>query len=57
MVIQRKFHCQNRGDQSLTNSSCRLPLMTLREITMMQIMNVLTDKPGWHEKVGHVNGS
>ncbi|KAF4630381.1 hypothetical protein G7Y89_g7765 [Cudoniella acicularis] len=29
----------------------RLPLTTLREITMMQIMNALTDKPGWEEKV------
>jgi hypothetical protein len=34
----------------------RLPLTTLRELTMLQIMNALTDKPGWEEKVccGHV---
>lgn len=29
----------------------RLSLTTLREFTMLQIMNTLTDKPGWEEKV------
>lgn len=30
----------------------RLPLLTLREITMLQIINQLTDKPDWDKKVG-----
>jgi len=29
----------------------RLPLTTLREFTMIQMMNHITDKPGWEIKV------
>ncbi|EDR01452.1 uncharacterized protein LACBIDRAFT_295569 [Laccaria bicolor S238N-H82] len=29
----------------------RLPLTTLREFTMLQIMNAVTDKPDWHVKI------
>ena len=29
----------------------RLSLITLRELTMIHIMNALTDKPGWEDKV------
>jgi hypothetical protein len=29
----------------------RLPLTTLREFTMIQLMNHITDKPGWETKV------
>ncbi|RDB26315.1 hypothetical protein Hypma_006638 [Hypsizygus marmoreus] len=29
----------------------RLPLVTLREITMLHLMNKLTDKPDWNKKV------
>ena len=32
----------------------RLPLTTLREFTMLQIMNAVTDKPDWHVKVIHM---
>lgn len=28
----------------------RLPLTTLREFTMLHLMNQLTDKPNWHKK-------
>jgi hypothetical protein len=28
----------------------RLRLTTLRELTMIRLMNQLTDKPGWDEK-------
>lgn len=28
----------------------RLALITLRELTMLDIMNTLTDKPGWDDK-------
>ena len=31
--------------------SCRAPLLAKREYTMMEIMNRLTDKPGWEEKI------
>ena len=30
---------------------CSLPLTTLREFTMLHLMDILTDKPGWEEKV------
>lgn len=29
----------------------RYRLITLRELTMLQIMNQITDKPNWDEKV------
>lgn len=29
----------------------QLPLTTLREFTMLQIMNAVTDKPDWHVKI------
>ena len=29
----------------------RMPLTTLREFTMLRLMNELTDKPDWHKKV------
>lgn len=32
----------------------RIPTTTLREFTMLHIMNSLTDKHGWEEKVGDV---
>lgn len=28
----------------------RLPLLALREITMLQLMNAITDKKDWHIK-------
>ena len=28
-----------------------MPLTTLREFTMLGLMNELTDKPDWHQKV------
>lgn len=31
--------------------SLQLPLTTLREFTMLQFMNQLTDKSDWHRKV------
>jgi hypothetical protein len=31
----------------------RLPLLTLRELYMLRIMNDITDKPNWESKVGH----
>ena len=39
------------GRDSFTLQNCRLPLTTLRELTMMRLMNQLTDKPNWHKKV------
>ena len=36
------------SDEPLTN---QLPLTTLREFTMLHIMNAVTDKPDWHTKV------
>lgn len=32
----------------------RQDLITLRELTMLQIMNQITDKPNWEDKVGVV---
>jgi hypothetical protein len=34
-----------------THWYCRLALITLRELTMLDIMNSLTDKEGWEVKV------
>ncbi|PPQ98971.1 hypothetical protein CVT24_003467 [Panaeolus cyanescens] len=33
------------------NSGVSLPLITLRELSMLQFMNAITDKPDWHIKV------
>ncbi|KAF8656134.1 hypothetical protein AX16_002736 [Volvariella volvacea WC 439] len=30
---------------------CALPLLTLREITMLRIMDAITDKPDWEKKI------
>ena len=29
----------------------RIPMTTLRELTMLQLMNTITDKPDWARKV------
>jgi hypothetical protein len=34
-----------------------LPLITTRELTMLQLMNQITDKPNWHVKVTNKNPS
>ncbi len=34
---------------------CRLALITLREITMLDIMNTLTDKLGWEDKASLIH--
>jgi hypothetical protein len=39
-----------RGGTGLIAVVRRLALITLREITMLDIMNTLTDKPGWEDK-------
>ncbi|KAF8960406.1 hypothetical protein BDZ97DRAFT_2077483 [Flammula alnicola] len=35
------------------NTGNRLPMTTLREFTMLQLMNSITDKPDWHIKVNN----
>jgi hypothetical protein len=39
-----------RGGTRLIVVIRRLALITLREITMLDIMNTLTDKPDWEDK-------
>ncbi|KAF9530887.1 hypothetical protein CPB83DRAFT_787442 [Crepidotus variabilis] len=39
----------SKKDQQLCRTA--LPLLTLREIDMLRVMNVITDKPDWHIKV------
>ncbi|KAG6865926.1 hypothetical protein C0991_010427 [Blastosporella zonata] len=36
----------------INNSRRMLPLTTLREFTMLKLINKITDKPNWHIKVG-----
>lgn len=36
---------------NLGEGDVQLPLTTLREFTMLHLMNQLTDKPNWHKKV------
>ncbi len=48
--ISRGYFKNNFAPRS-TNLLPSLPLTTLREFTMLHLMNVLTDKPGWEEKV------
>lgn len=38
-------------DDFPANEHVSLPLTTLREFSMMQLMNNITDKTGWEEKV------
>lgn len=47
--IESQYELLSHGYQSLT--LIRLPLTTLREFTMIQMMNQITDKPGWETKV------
>ncbi|KAF8061696.1 hypothetical protein FPV67DRAFT_1509958 [Lyophyllum atratum] len=35
----------------LRDGTVEFPITTLREFTMLQLMNQLTDKPNWHQKV------
>jgi hypothetical protein len=44
-----QYELLSRDYQCLT--LIRLPLTTLREFTMIQMMNHITDKPGWETKV------
>ncbi|GLB35536.1 putative protein of unknown function (DUF4246) [Lyophyllum shimeji] len=37
--------------KDLLDGVAQLPLTTLREFTMLQFMNYITDKPEWHRKV------
>ena len=46
-----RYTVLSKGRNSFTLQNCRLPLTTLRELTMMRLMNQLTDKPNWHKKV------
>ncbi|KAE8453577.1 hypothetical protein EG329_010438 [Mollisiaceae sp. DMI_Dod_QoI] len=39
------------SDVDVSDGAISLPLTTLREFTMLQVMNHLTDKPDWHKKV------
>ncbi|KAG6844881.1 hypothetical protein H0H87_002716 [Tephrocybe sp. NHM501043] len=38
-------------NDDLGSGRAQLPLTTLREFEMLKFMNVVTDKPNWHEKV------
>ncbi|KAF8061697.1 hypothetical protein FPV67DRAFT_292644 [Lyophyllum atratum] len=37
--------------QDLRDGAATLPLTTLREFTMLRLMNEFTDKPNWHQQV------
>ena len=39
------------NEQDLSQGYATLPLITLRELTMLHLMNYLTDKPEWDSKV------
>jgi hypothetical protein len=48
-VTNSQYELLSRDYQSLT--LIRLSLTTLREFTMIQMMNYITDKPDWETKV------
>ncbi|KAF8647115.1 hypothetical protein AX16_006947 [Volvariella volvacea WC 439] len=50
--VPKGFRFPNATDIEETRLSSRaLPPLMFREITMLQVMNLITDKPGWNKKV------
>lgn len=55
MALARECGISKLAAETYANLENRQPLTTLREFTMLHLMNSLTDKPGWEDKVGHLN--
>ncbi|KAF5383274.1 hypothetical protein D9615_005045 [Tricholomella constricta] len=47
----RKLFRNALNEKDLADGSVQLPLTTLREFTMLRLMNEITDKPDWHKKI------
>ncbi|KAF5383169.1 hypothetical protein D9615_005044 [Tricholomella constricta] len=47
----RKLFRNALNDKDLKDGRVQLPLTTLREFTMLRLMNEITDKPDWHKKI------
>ncbi|KAF5383139.1 hypothetical protein D9615_005036 [Tricholomella constricta] len=47
----RKLFRNALNEKDLEDGRVQLPLTTLREFTMLRLMNGITDKPDWHKKI------
>ncbi|KAF5383181.1 hypothetical protein D9615_005038 [Tricholomella constricta] len=47
----RKLFRNALNEKDLEDGWVQLPLTTLREFTMLRLMNEITDKPDWHKKI------
>jgi hypothetical protein len=51
MIIPSESHIPESRGRVSSDRAHRMRLTTLREFTMMQLMNLITDKPEWNIKV------